>query len=171
MYKRHIQSCSCECFLLVLCRKYFRVRPDRSLQWTLTEQSQDETGTHTHTTEVCDKICMGRVSTVQRLLRADEDPGEVVDFWGKSKVLNTTVHFSSDTTMITHCSLCTGSDAVCSQTVPQSCTHIKLHVLTPNLPHGTCCIYKTLSLAVNSSSLIIYLSYFIVTYKYCCMTT
>ena len=28
----------------VLCRKYFRIRPDRSLQWTLIEQSLDETG-------------------------------------------------------------------------------------------------------------------------------
>lgn len=119
------------------------MRPDRSLQWTLTEQSQDETGTHT--TEVCDKICMGCVFTVQRLLRADEDPGEVVDFWGKSKVLNTAVHFSSNTTMITHCSLCTGSDAVCSQTVPQSCTHINLHVLTPNLPPGMLHLWNIVS--------------------------
>jgi hypothetical protein len=46
-------------------RKYFRARPDRSLQWALIEQSVDE--------------------TVQRLLGADEDPSLVVDFWGKSK--------------------------------------------------------------------------------------
>ncbi|CAI8018886.1 Guanine exchange factor for Rac 30 [Geodia barretti] len=46
-------------------RKYFRPRPERSRQWTLVAQSLDE--------------------SFQRLLGDDEDPGEVVDFWGKSK--------------------------------------------------------------------------------------
>ena len=47
-------------------RMYFKVRPDSQLAWSLVEQSTD--------------------NTVHRPLDLTEDPCEVVDFWGKSKV-------------------------------------------------------------------------------------
>lgn len=48
-------------------RMYFKVKPDSSLAWSLIEQSTD--------------------TTVHRLLEAQEDPSQVVDFWGKSRDL------------------------------------------------------------------------------------
>ncbi len=45
---------------------YFKVKPDSQLAWNLIEQSID--------------------NTVHRPLDVTEDPSEVIDFWGKSKV-------------------------------------------------------------------------------------
>ena len=100
---REVRVCVCVCVceetcLLTWCRKYFRVRPDRSRQWALIEQSLDETGLTTPTHSLTHSLTpslphslthsldMAGDSTVQRLLGADEDPSQVVNFWGKSKV-------------------------------------------------------------------------------------
>ena len=65
---------------------YFKVKPDSCLTWTLIEQSTDETGELLDWFVVSRKIDKGLCPAVHRPLTENEDPSEVVDFWGKSKV-------------------------------------------------------------------------------------
>ena len=67
---------------------YFKVKPDSCLTWTLVEQSTDETGTILYYVHVRIIIDSARYNytIVNRPIIDGEDPCEVVDFWGKSKV-------------------------------------------------------------------------------------
>lgn len=76
---------------------YFKVKPDSYLTWTLIEQSTDETGETVVFFFFVVKIknMIFNFNTVHRPLSESEDPSEVVDFWGKSKVGNHDYHYKT----------------------------------------------------------------------------
>ena len=130
MYQWFTPACTCNAVLMrnsrcgffkdriFVSRKYFKVKPDSNLMWSLIEQSVDETGKPRASFDVPHSIQLGPDSmhlrpnsihynivcsvgqkswltsfslslslfTVYRMLDPNEDPSQVVDFWGKSRV-------------------------------------------------------------------------------------